>query len=64
MMCWIVCSLSFVGCASLAPEPQILVDSVQCTTDCVSVTKGFVYQRFVLEEQLIRCQARAKEKGL
>jgi hypothetical protein len=36
-------------------------DTMQCKTDCVSVTKTFAYKRLLYEEALIRCEAELRD---
>lgn len=60
-MTWlIVFSVSFAACATPPSEPISVEDSVQCTKNCVAVTKGFVIARFAAEEAVIRLQAELK----
>jgi len=60
MILWISCSLSFAGCSRHPPEPIDITDSTRCTTDCISVTKGFVLARFAAEERIVRLLAAMK----
>ena len=57
----ICCGLSIVSCSTkLDPNLVIGEASVQCTTDCVAVTKGFVKEHATLFDELIRTKAALK----
>ena len=57
----ICCLLSTVSCSTkLDPNLVIGEASVQCSSDCVSVTKGFVKEHANLFDELIRTKAALK----
>lgn len=54
MLCW----LSFAGCGSTPRVVAVGAPTVQCKTDCVSVSQGFIQEHGDLLEETIRLKAK------
>lgn len=56
-----LCLSGFVSCAS-KPAPSVPANAatVQCTTDCVAVSKAFIKEHADLYDEVIRLRAALK----
>lgn len=55
-----LCSLSFVSCASKPKSVLIGAATVQCQSECVSVSKAYVKEHADLFDEVIRLKASLK----